>query len=104
LTIQISHVTIGANLAAQAPPRPGSHDPHHRPAARPPARIVALGREGLGAAEIAAALGLGVRELEAMARGDPAVELALDRAEAAAMACAPIGSSPSEPIRAKCWW
>jgi len=51
-----------------------------------PARIVALGGEGLGAPEIAAALGLGVRELERMARGDAAVELALDRAEAAAMA------------------
>jgi hypothetical protein len=51
-----------------------------------PAQIVALGREGLGAVEIAAALGLGVRELERMARGDPAVELALDRAEAAALA------------------
>jgi hypothetical protein len=51
-----------------------------------PARVAALGREGLGAPEIAAALGLGVRELERMARGDPAVELALDRAEAAALA------------------
>jgi hypothetical protein len=51
-----------------------------------PARIVALGREGFGAVEIAAALGFGVRELERMARGDPAVELVLDRAEAAALA------------------
>jgi hypothetical protein len=51
-----------------------------------PAQIVALGREGLGYVEIAAALGLGVRELEGMARGDAAVELALDRAEAAALA------------------
>jgi len=56
------------------------------PAADLPARIVALGREGLGYVEIAAALGVGVRELEGMARGDAAVELALDRAEAAAMA------------------
>ena len=56
------------------------------PAADLPAQIVALGREGLGYVEIAAALGVGVRELEGMARGDAAVELALDRAEAAAMA------------------
>jgi hypothetical protein len=51
-----------------------------------PTQIVALGREGLAYVEIAAALGLGVRELEGVARGDAAVELALDRAEAAAMA------------------
>jgi len=56
------------------------------PTADLPARILALGREGRAYAEIAAALGVGVRELEGMARGDAAVELALDRAEAAAMA------------------
>jgi len=56
------------------------------PTAHLAARIVALGREGLAQVEIAAALGVGVRELEGMARDDAAVALALDRAEAAAMA------------------
>jgi hypothetical protein len=51
-----------------------------------PTQIVALGRQGLARVEIAAALGVGVRELEGMAGADWAVEVALDRAEAAALA------------------